>query len=48
MEQLSTTQLLAIRQILDRHLHHNVCIKSSAYEELENIINILTNSLIRK
>lgn len=48
MEQLSTTQLLAIKKILDRHLHHNVTLNSSAYEELQNIIEVLTESLIAR
>lgn len=48
MEQFSTTQLLTIRKILDRHMHHNVTLNSSAYEELQNIIQTLTNSLIAK
>jgi hypothetical protein len=48
MEQFSTTQLLTIKKILDRHMNHNVTLNSSAYQEIQNIIKTLTNSLIAK
>jgi hypothetical protein len=46
MNKLSTQQILTIRKVLDKHRHHNVSIRSPLYQELENIIDILTDALV--
>lgn len=45
---LTTQQLLTVRKILDRHIHHNVSIHSTAYKEIEAIIEAITEILISK
>ena len=45
-ERFTTADLIQIRQILDRYMHHNCSISSSAYKEVERLIDLLTDALI--
>lgn len=45
---LSTQQILTIRAILDKHRSHNVSIRSNAYQEIEEIIDVLTEALVAR
>ena len=46
MNNLTTQQILTTRRILDKYRNHSVSIRSSAYKEIEEIIDLLTEALV--
>ena len=46
MENFSKTDLITIRQILDKYMHHNCSIQSATYKELQRLIELLTDALV--
>ena len=46
--ELSKQQILTVKKILDRYQHHNVSISSDAYQEIAQILDLLTESLVAR